>query len=349
MSTTIFSRVSRTAAFAVATVGALMVASFAAVGDTVPAAATMKAIRFHSFGGADVLKYEDAPKPVAAAGQILVKVHAAGVNPVDWKVRSGQIPAFAATMPYTAGYDVSGIVDSVGEGVTDFKAGDEVFAYMALNRGGGYAQYVALPASEAAKKPSNIDHTHAAAVPLAALTAHQALFDTAKLQSGQTVLIQGGAGGVGHFAVQLAHAKGAKVIATASERNIEFVKSLGADTVIDYKAQKFEDIAKDVDVVFDTVGGETGTRSIATLKPGGIIVSITGMPDQAACKERGVRGTAILVRPSGPQLAELAAMIEKETLAPTIGATFPLKDAAKAHELSESGKTSRGKIVLLVK
>jgi NADPH:quinone reductase-like Zn-dependent oxidoreductase len=270
------------------------------------------------------------------------------VNPVDWKIRSGQIPAFAATMPYTPGYDVSGVVETLGDGVTDFKVGDEVYAYMALNRGGGYAQFAALPASEAAKKPASMHHVQAAAVPLAALTAWQALFDTAKLQPGQTVLIHGAAGGVGHFAVQLAHAKGAKVIATASERNIDFVKTLGADQVIDYKAQKFEEVVKDVDVVFDTVGGETTDRSIGTLKAGGIIVSITGMPDQARCKEKGVRGTAILVKTSGKQLAELAAMIEAGTLAPTVGSTMFLADAAQAQELSESGKTPRGKIVLIV-
>lgn len=324
-----------------------LAASAAALGGDADSA-TMKAVRIHAFGGREVLKYEDAPKPTAAAGQILVKVKAAGVNPVDWKVRSGQIPAFAASLPYTLGYDISGVVETVGDGVTDFKVGDEVFAFMALTRGGGYAQYAAMPASEAALKPASLHHVMAAGVPLAALTAWQGLFDTAGLQPGQTVLIHGGAGGVGHFAVQLAHAKGAKVIATASDRNIDFVKKLGADQVIDYKAQKFEDVVKDVDVVFDTVGGETTDRSIGLLKPGGFIVSITGMPDQAKCKQKGARGTAILVKPSGKQLAELASMLEAGTLVPTVGSTSLLVDAAEAHELGEGGKTPRGKIVLIV-
>lgn len=331
---------------AAAIVSAALAATICLAGEG--AATTMKAVRIHGFGDATALKYEDAPKPAPAPGQVLVKVKAAGVNPVDWKIRSGQIPPLATTMPYILGYDVAGTVESVAADVTEFKPGDEVFAYLALNRGGGYAQFAALPASEASKKPASLDHTQAAAVPLAALTAWQALFDTAQLKPGQTVLIHGAAGGVGHFAVQLAHAKGAKVIATASERNIDFVKSLGADQVINYKAQKFEDVAKDVDVVFDTVGGDTTDRSINVLKKGGVIVSITGMPDQAKCKERGVRGTAILVKPSGTQLAELASMIDAGKLKPTIGATMPLADAAKAHQMSESGNTPRGKIVLTV-
>ncbi|MDX2114272.1 MAG: NADP-dependent oxidoreductase [Planctomycetota bacterium] len=312
------------------------------------APATMSAVRMHEFGPPSVMRVEEVPTPRPAAGEILVRVRAAGVNPVDWKVRSGQIRQFASTLPYTPGYDICGVVESVGEGVTAFAPGDEVMAYMALTRGGGYAQYAVLPATEAAKKPASMEHAAAAGLPLAGLTAWQALVDTAKLDKGQTVLIHGAAGGVGHLAVQIARSRGARVIATASERNLEFVRSLGADVVVDYRAQKFEEVASDVDVVLDTVGGETGERSIGVLKPGGIIVSIVGMPDQARCKERGVRGTAILVRPDGRQLAALGALADEGALRCEVGATMPLAEAARAHELSEGGKTPRGKIVLTV-
>jgi NADPH:quinone reductase-like Zn-dependent oxidoreductase len=251
--------------------------------------------------------------------------------------------------PYTLGFDVSGVIESAGEKVKDFKKGDEVFVYLPLGKGGGYAEFAVAGAKDVAKKPAKIDHTTAAAVPLAALTAWQALFDKADLKAGQTVLIQGAAGGVGHFAVQFAAAKGAKVFATASAENVEFVKGLGADRVIDYKKEKFEEIAKNVDVVFEMIGGETAAKSYQCLKEGGFFVSIVGPPDQAKLDERKAKGTAFLVQPNAKQLTEIAAMIDAGKVKPDVSKTFDLKDADKAQEWSKSGGSGRGKIVLIVK
>lgn len=327
---------------------ALLCVSGVLAAQAADTAATMKAVRVHEFGGVDKLKFEDAPRPVAGAGELLVRVRAAGVNPVDWKIRQGMFKGMGIAMPMIPGYDVSGVVESVGSGVQGFAPGDEVFAYLSLQRGGGYAQYAIVAAKEAAKKPAALEHEKAAAVPLAALTAWQALIDNAKLQKGQTVLIHGAAGGVGHFAVQIAKASGAKVIATASERNIDFVKGLGAERVIDYKKEKFEDVAGQVDVVLDPIGGETQARSFNNLKRGGFLVSIVEPPSPEKLKEAGARGTIMLVSPDGAQLAQLAAMIEEGALKPEVSEVLPLREAAKAHEISESGRTARGKIVLKV-
>jgi NADPH:quinone reductase-like Zn-dependent oxidoreductase len=311
------------------------------------APATMKAVRFHAFGDPGVLRVEDVPKPSAQPGEILVRVHAAGVNPVDWKIRSGAARGLNPTLPQIPGFDVSGVVDAIGPEVTSFAVGDEVFAYLSLKRGGAYAEYVTVPASDAAQKPKKVDHVHAAAVPLAALTAWQALFDTAGLKAGDTVLVHGGAGGVGHFAVQLAKHKGAKVIATASEKNHAFLRELGADVLIDYRTQKFEEIAKDVDVVLDTVGDDTLERSYAVLKKGGFVVSIVEPPKKETLAERGVRGAVILVKPDGKELAEIAALIDSGKVRPEVSEIVPLAEAKRAHELSQGGHT-RGKIVLKI-
>ena len=328
-----------------ASIGALvLVAGLAAQA----APRTMKAVRMHDYGDASKLVHEDAPKPTPAKGQMLVQVKVAGVNPVDWKIRSGMFRGgLEFTMPATLGFDVAGEVAEVGEGVTKFKKGDKVFAYLALDRGGGYAQFAIVQEEEAASMPAALDFVKAGATPLTSLTAWQCLFDVAKLQKGQTVLVHGGAGGVGHFAVQLAKWKGAKVIATASAENTDFVKGLGADQVIDYKATKFEDVVKDADVVLDAVGGNTTNRSAAVLKKGGILVSIAGEPDPALFAAKGVRVADHLVQPSGTQLAEIAKLIQAGTVKPHVGTQLPLKDAAKAQQLSESGH-SRGKIVLTV-
>jgi len=329
------------------------VAAGVAAGLTTHAAAagqpaTMKAVRIHDYGDASKLVFEDAPKPSPAKGQMLVKVRAAGVNPVDWKIRSGMFRGgLDFPMPATLGFDVAGEVAEVGEGVKKFRKGDKVFAYLALSRGGGYAEYAIVAEEEAAAMPKELDFVKAAATPLTALTAWQCLFDVAKLDKGQTVLVHAGAGGVGHFAVQLAKWKGAKVIATASAANIEFVKSLGADEVVDYKSVRFEDVVKDVDVVLDTVGDDTTNRSAAVLKKGGILVSIAGEPNPAKFAERGVRVAMHLVEPNGAQLARIGKLIEAGTVKPHVSQELPLKDAAKAHQQSESGRT-RGKIVLVV-
>jgi NADPH:quinone reductase-like Zn-dependent oxidoreductase len=314
-----------------------------------PAGATMKAIRIHEFGGVEVLKYEDAPRPPTPGdGEMLVRVHAAAVNPVDAGIRRGGMGRGQRALPLIPGFDVSGVVEQVGPGVTKFKHGDAIFAFLALNRGGAYAEYAIVREAEAAPKPQKLSHIEAAAVPLTSLTAWQALFDTAKLTPGQSVLIHGGSGGVGTMAVQLAKWKGGKVYATASAKNLELLKQLGADEAIDYTTQRFEEIARNVDVVLDTVGRDTQQRSWQTLKDGGVLVSIVGPatppPD---AKDRGVRGAAILVKPDPDELTQIARLIDDGKLKPVVSAVLPVSEAAKAHELIESRHT-RGKIVLKV-
>lgn len=305
----------------------------------------MKAIRVHQPGGVEAMQYEDAPRPTPKEDEILIRVLAAGINPVDAGLRAGRFGR--VTLPFTPGSDVSGVVEAVGEKVTTFKTGDPVYAFLSLGTGGGYAEYAVVSENQAAPKPASLSHEQAAAVPLAASTAWQALVDTAKLEQGQTVLIHGGSGGVGAFAVQIAKARGAKVIATASTRNQQFLKELGADVAIDYTAQQFEGVAKDVDIILDTVGGETQKRSITVLKKGGILVSIVGGPDRAAFEAAGVRGVGILVRPDANTLQELSKLIEAGQMKVHVSQTFPLSDAAKAHEQIAT-KHTRGKIVLKV-
>jgi NADPH:quinone reductase-like Zn-dependent oxidoreductase len=317
------------------------------LGTLLPAARAneMLAVRIHEFGGRDVLRVEQAPRPAPGTGEMLVRVHAAGVNPVDWKVRQAGGRMLNAKLPFTLGYDVSGVVEEMGEGLSQFEVGDEVFAYLSLSRGGGYAEYAIVKFDEAAKKPKNIAHVEAAGVPLAALTAWQALFDTADLKEGQTALVHAGAGGVGVFAVQLSKWKGARVIATASKHNHDFLKQLGVDEVIDYRSQNFADIVKDVDVVLDSVGGQTTSDSVKVLRRGGILVSIVGPPPRKLADDAGVRAATILVKPNAVQLGQIAKLIEEGKVKPIVGYVFPLKDVAKAHEQSETGHT-RGKIVL---
>jgi NADPH:quinone reductase-like Zn-dependent oxidoreductase len=331
--------------------GALVVAAMAAAGmqtgtpTTTEGRQTMKAVRIHQFGGPEVLTYEDAPRPEPGEGEVLIRVHAAGVNPVDWKTR--QHGFRRKELPAILGWDASGVIEAVGPGASKFKPGDEVYAMTDLARDGTYAEFVVTREDAVALKPRTLDHVQAAAVPLAALTAWQAMFDTAGLKEGQTVLIHGAAGGVGHLAVQLAKARGARVIGTASAGNHEFLKRLGCDEVIDYRTTRFEDAVKDADVVLDTVGGETLERSYDAVKPGGFVVSIIGQPSEEKARERGVGTARILVRPNGEQLAEIGALIDAGKVKPEVGHVFPLAEAAKAHEQSQSGHT-RGKIVLKV-
>ena len=331
----------------VAVVGLATLATTTGVAQANTGAATMKAARGHAYGGPEVLKIEEAPRPEPAADEILVRVVAAGVNPVDAKVRAGMFKQPGAQMPFIPGYDISGVVEKTGAKATKFKAGDEVYAYLNLKRGGAYAEYAIAKESELAAKPKTLTHEEAAAVPLAALTAWQALIEKAKMTDGQTVLIHGGSGGVGSFAVQIAKARGAKVIATASAANQDFLKELGADQAIDYRAQKFEDVAKDVDVVLDTVAGETLKRSYDVVKKGGIIVSVLDPPDKAELEKRGIRGTVFLVEPNAEQLAQIAQLIDAKKVKPFVSQTFPLAEAAKAQAAIETGHT-RGKIVLRV-
>jgi len=310
---------------------------------------TMKAIRIHNYGGPEVLKYEDAPRPKPQAGEVLVRVHAAGVNPIDWKVREGQVKDFwHHKFPLILGWDLSGVVEELGRGVSRFKIGDEVYSVPDPNRDGAYAEYIVVRESELALKPKSLHHIRAATVPLAALTVWQSLFDTAQLQPGQRVLIHAGSGGVGHLAVQLAKWKGAYVFATASTKNKDLLRKLSVDEPIDYTQQRFEDVARNIDIVLDTIGGETQDRSWSVLKNGGARVSLVQPPSEEKAKELGVRAVFVGVQANGEQLAEIAKIIDSGKLAPVIDRILPLSEAGRAHELSQSGHI-RGKIVLRVK
>src|SRR5256885_11149188 len=313
---------------------------------------TMKAIRIDKYGGPEVLQYEDAPRPKPQAGEVLVRVHAAGVNPIDWKVREGHMKDFwPHKFPLILGWDLSGVVEEVGPGPAAagrFKIGDEVYSIPDPTRNGAYADYIVVRESEVALKPKSLHHPRAAMVPLAGLTAWQSLFDTAQLQPGQRVLIHAGSGGVGHFAVQFAKWKGAYVFATASTKNQDLLRKLGVDEPIDYTRQRFEDVARNIDIVLDTIGGETQERSWSVLKKGGVLVSLVQPPSEEKAKELGVRATLLGAQPSGDQLAEIAKIIDSGKLAPIIDRIIPLSEARRAHELSQSGHT-HGKIALRVR
>jgi NADPH:quinone reductase-like Zn-dependent oxidoreductase len=245
------------------------------------------------------------------------------------------------------GGDIAGVIEKVGSKITKFKVGDPVFAYVSLDSGGGYAQYALVTEREAAPKPKSLTYVEAAAVPIVALTAWQALIDTAKLNTGQTVLIHGGSGGVGTFAIQIAKARDAKVIATASTANQDFLKQLGADVAIDYTKQKFEDIAKDVDVVLDSIGKDTLARSYGVVKKGGIIVSLVARPNESELEKHGVRGEALSVDPNSDELTEIGKLIDDKKIKVIVSQTFPLSEAIKAQQQVATGHT-RGKIVLKV-
>jgi NADPH:quinone reductase-like Zn-dependent oxidoreductase len=309
---------------------------------------TMKAIRIHNYGGPEVLKYEDAPRPEPQADEVLIRVHAAGVNPIDWKVREGHMKDFwPHKFPLILGWDLSGVVEELGRGVSRFKIGDEVYSVPDSTRNGAYADYIVVRESELALKPNSLHHIRAAALPLAAVTAWQALFDAGQLVSGQRMLIHGGSGGVGHVAVQLAKWKGAYVFATASTKNQELLRELGVDEPIDYTKQKFEDVARDVDLVLDLIGGETQERSWSVLKKGGVLLSLVQPPSVEKAKALGVRAAFVAGHPSGSQLAEIAKLIDSGELKLTIDRILPLSEVHRAHQLSQTGH-ARGKIVLRV-
>ena len=308
----------------------------------------MKAVVIHEYGGAEVLKYEDVPQPEPKQDQLRIRVIAAGVNPVDGMIRAGMLDKEGHhAFPIILGGDISGVVEKVGSEITRFKPGDPVFAYVSLDNSGGYAQYALVTEREAAPKPRSLIYVEAAAVPIVALTAWQALIDTAKLKAGQTVLIHGGSGGVGSFAIQIAKAHGAKVIATASTANQELLKQLGADVAIDYTKQNFENIAKDVDVVLDSIGKDTLARSYGVVKKGGIIVSLVARPDPAELEKHGIRGEALSVDPNSDELSEIGKLIDEKKINVIVSQTFPLSEARKAQEQVATGHT-RGKIVLKV-
>jgi NADPH:quinone reductase-like Zn-dependent oxidoreductase/predicted SnoaL-like aldol condensation-catalyzing enzyme len=314
---------------------------------------TMRAISQDTYGTPDVLRETRLPKPAPGVSEILVAVHAAGVNPTDWWSRAQSTTV--ARLPLVLGWDVSGVVEAVGIGVTVFKPGDEVFGMLPYPGGAGsHAEYVTGPARVFTHKPAGIDHVQAGALPLAALTAYQALVDTAGVRAGQRVLIHAAAGGVGHLAVQIAKARGAYVIGTASVAKHDFLRSLGADEVIDYHSVDFTEVLSDVDVVLDPISRDSAARarSVAVLRPGGTLVSILPVPvdpaELAAIAERGIRYESLLVEADHGGMQAIADLVEAGALRAHIEATFPLAEAAKAHALGETGRTS-GKIVLTVR
>jgi NADPH2:quinone reductase len=315
----------------------------------------MKAIAINEFGGRDKLQLIDLPVPEVLEGEILVQVKAAGVNPVDWKIREGYLKdLFSHQFPVILGWDAAGLVEGVGNGVTRFKSGDEIFAYCRkpIVHGGAYGEYILLKEEHAALKPKNISFEEAASIPLAALTAYQSLFDAANLQPGETILIHAAAGGVGGFGVQLARGHGAVVWATASSRNKAYVQDLGASQVVDYTQENFgkailSQYPAGVDVVLDCVGGEVLEKSAEIVKEGGHLISIVDDPTGLARDD--IHKEFVFVAPNSTQLTELARMVEQGRLKTYLSQVFPfgLEEARKAHELSESGHT-RGKMVLVL-
>lgn len=303
----------------------------------------MKAVVIHEYGDESVLKYEEIEKPSPKENEILVKVKISAVNPVDWKIRDGLGEMFGLKLPLVLGCELSGTVEEVGANVKSFKADDAVFGY--IPRHGAYAEYVIAKENELAKKPDDIDFENAAAIPVGALTSWQAIFDKAGLRSGQKILIHAASGGVGSMAVQLAKAKGAYVIATASGANEDFVKDLGADEFIDYKTAKFEDEVKDVDVVFDTIGGDTQERSFQVLKKDGFLVSVVNPPSPESAEKFGVKAEMIGVVPNAEELAEIVELASQGKLKTYVETVLPFSEVVKAHDLSKAGHT-KGKIVL---
>jgi NADPH:quinone reductase-like Zn-dependent oxidoreductase len=305
----------------------------------------MKAAVIHAFGPPEVIHTEEVATPVPQRDEILVKVHAASVNPVDYKTRSGHYPAVKQEhLPLTLGRDVAGTVEQCGAGVRKFRPGDSVYAMLDREHG-GYAEYVIVNERDLVGKPQHLDYAEAAAVPPAAITAWQGLFDHGGLRAGQHVLIHGGAGGVGHFAIQFAKAKGATVATTVTAGDIEFVRELGADQPIDYKTQRFEDAVQDVDLVFDLVDGETQDRSWAVLKRGGTIVSTLSKPSQEKARDHGARGEHYMAQPDGAELREITALIDAGKVIPRIQAIFPFDEVREAQQQLEHSHV-QGKIVL---
>ncbi len=308
----------------------------------------MKAMRIHEFGGPEVLKMEDIPVPQPAADEALVKVYASSINPVDWKIRGGGYKGkFPTPLPLTLGWDVSGVVEQVGADVKSIKPGDAVYGRPDVTRNGAFAEYIVVKADQLGLKPQNVDHITAAAIPLAGLTAWQGLFDHGQLQAGQKVLIHAASGGVGTFAVQFAKWKGAFVIGTTSEKNKTFLKELGADEVIDYKHEKFEEQLKNVDLVFDTLGGDTQRRSLAVLKNGGRLITTVKPEVLEEAKERNIHVEGYMAQSIPAQLKQIAQLVDDGIVKPVIYKVMKLEEAAEAQKISEEGHV-RGKIVLQV-
>jgi NADPH:quinone reductase-like Zn-dependent oxidoreductase len=308
--------------------------------------ATMMAARIHNYGGPEVIQYEEVPRPTPKDDELLIQVHAIGVNPVDWKLRSGAAQKMVPLpMPATLGGDICGVVAQAGSAATGFKPGDAVYALLGLV--GAYAQYIVAKPAIVSLKPTSLDHIGAASVPLVALTAWQGLFDVGGLSPGQRVLIHAAAGGVGTFAVQLARWKGAHVIGTTSQGNAAYVRDLGAQEIIDYRTERFEQKVSAVDVVLDLIGDDTADRSISVLKTGGVLLQVvpgTASTGQLAAKAN-VRTAPVRVSPNGAQLRQIATLIDSGQVRTCVAEVFPLSQAGKAQERSASGHI-RGKLVL---
>ena len=306
----------------------------------------MKAVVAHEYGAPEVLKFEEVPRQEPNEDEALVRVIASSVNPADPLTLSGKYAReFGTHLPLVPGYDIAGVVERTGANVTKLKVGDAVYGYPTF--GGGWAEYITVKEWEVAAKPKSLNFVESAAVPMGALTSWQALVDVAKLQPGQTVLIHGGSGGVGSFAIQIAKARGARVIATASTANQDLLKQLGADVAVDYTKTKFEDVAKDVDAVLDPVGKETLARSYGVVKKGGIVMSLVARPDPAEIKKRGIRGAGISVHPDAEDLAEIAQLIDAGKIKPIVTQVLPLSEAIAAQQQAATHHT-RGKVVLRI-
>ena len=316
------------------------------IANAQPVPKTMKAVIAHQYGGPEVLKLEDVPVPEPKDDQILVRVIASGVNPADPLILGGKFAErFGTKLPLTLGYDMAGLVVKTGKQVRTLKVGDPVYAYLLF--GGGWAEYCLSTEVESSPKPKSLSFTEAAAVPLAALTAWQAVSDQAIIEPEQTILIHGGSGGVGSFAIQIAKARGAKVIATASTANQNLLKQLGADVAIDYSKQKFEDVAHDVDFVLDTVGGDTLARSYGVVKKGGMIITIVSKCDPAELQKYQIRGKSLSSHPDAAELGAIRSLIDQGKIKPVVSQVLPLTDAPKATAQAETHHT-RGKIVLKI-
>lgn len=307
----------------------------------------IQAVRYHQYGGPEQLQLEEIPCPEPQAGEVLVQVYVAGVQPMDWKLRSGIFKQWRPiTFPYIPGTPLAGVVEEVGPGVTDFQKGQAVFG---RTEKGTYAEYAVAPVESLALKPASLSFEEAATLPAGAVTAWQSLIERGEVQAGQRVLVQGGAGGVGLYAVQLAKWKGAQVFATTSTANLEFVRSLGADVVIDYSTQRFEEVAPEVDLVLDTVGGETLERSLEVVRRGGTLVSILGQPYQEKAQRLGLLTGSDKPLPPYRQLLETTArLVEQGQIKAIVGKSFLLEQARQAHELSQGGHV-RGRIVLHIR
>jgi len=306
----------------------------------------MKAVVAHEYGAPEVLKFEEVPRPEPKDDEALVRVIASGVNPADPLTLSGKYAReWGTSLPLIPGYEIAGIIEKTGAKFTSLKPGDAVYGYPTF--GGGWAEYVTVKEWEVAPKPKSLSFAEAAAVPMGALTAWQALVDVAQLHAGQTILIHGGSGGVGSFAIQIAKVRGARVIATASSANQDLLRQLGTDVAIDYTKQKFEEIAKDVDCVLDPVGKDTLARSYAVMKKGGIILALVARPDPEELKKHEIRAAGIWVKPNAKDLSNIAQLIDAGKIKPVVTKVLPLSEAIAAEQQAETHHT-RGKVVLRI-